>query len=258
LRWSEAEALALAKLARRFNRDGYAKVQMAATRTWLVDALGKGYVVDASCHGRFDRDDFRNSVLVLARDQELSLGELLSHQIDLRGLRLLILSACQTMLLDLRGAVNQVRSLASGVLQSGARATLGSLWPVNDLATYLLMARFAQEWFPQMDTEPPAFALARAQRWLRTVTNRELSRWGETRISILPQKAPLEGGENRIESRIAGDLILEALEVGESSERYDSSQASEFIRMMGVREDEPEEQPFRDPFYWAGFQITGW
>ncbi len=36
---------------------------------------------------------------------------------------------------------------------------------------------FAQEWFPKMNSEPPATALARAQHWLRTVTNRELQQW---------------------------------------------------------------------------------
>ncbi len=251
LHWSEVEALSLAKLARRLNLDGYAKVQTAATRAWLIDALDKGYVVDASCHGKFDHDDFRKSVLVLARDQELSLGELLSYQIDLRGLRLLLLSACQTMLLDLQGAVNQVRSLTSGVLQSRAQAALGSLWPVNDLATYLLMVRFAQEWFPHMDTEPPACALARAQHWLRTITNRELSQWGTMNVSGFSQHEHRKVGEKKTDN-----LILEAL--GVSSERYDSEQANRLIRIVGAREDEPDKQPFQDPFYWAGFQITGW
>ena len=51
-------------------------------------------------------------------------------------------------------------------------------------------------------------------------------------------------------------LILEAS--GGSRVRYDSEQASQLIRTVGTREDKPDKQPFQDPFYWAGFQITGW
>lgn len=70
-----------------------------------------------------------------------------------------------------------MRSLAAGMLQAGAEAVLAALWPVDDRATYLLITRFAQEWLPRMETEPPAAALARAQKWLRSVTNRELQVW---------------------------------------------------------------------------------
>src|SRR5260370_8480733 len=111
---------------------------------------------------------------MLAHEEELTLADMLSDHADLRRLRLLILSACQTALLDLQGARDEVRSLAAGMLQAGAAAVLAALWAVDDRATYLLMVRFALEWFPHLDNEPPAAAFGRAQRWLRTVPNREL------------------------------------------------------------------------------------
>jgi CHAT domain-containing protein len=115
------------------------------------------------------------SALYLA-DETLSLGDALNQQVaDLSGLRLLILSACQTAIPDVRGAENEVRSLAVGMLQAGAQAVMASLWPAHDRATYLLIVRFAQEWFPNKHTEPPAAALARAQQWLRHVTWEELT-----------------------------------------------------------------------------------
>lgn len=95
---------------------------------------------------------------------------MLNREANLSGLRLFILSACQTAILDLHGARDEVRSLAVGALQAGAQAVLAALWPVDDEATYLLMVRFAQEWLPRIGQEPPAAALARAQYWLRTVT----------------------------------------------------------------------------------------
>ena len=86
----------------------------------------RGSTVDAK-NGYFHPVDFLQSALLLAQGQQLRLGSLLSHQVDMRGLRLLILSACQTAVLDVRGAVDEVRSLAAGMLQSGADAVLTSL-----------------------------------------------------------------------------------------------------------------------------------
>ena len=96
---------------------------------------------------------------------------MLSDQVDLRGLRLLILSACQTAILDLQGARDEVRSLAAGMLQAGAAAILASLWSVDDRATYLLMVRFALEWFPRIDVSS-----LQPQHWLALSTGYERSR----------------------------------------------------------------------------------
>jgi CHAT domain-containing protein len=65
-------------------------------------------------------------------------------------------------ILDIRGARNEMRSLAAGMIQAGARAVLAALWSVDDQSTYLLMVRFAREWLPRMEQEPPTAALARA------------------------------------------------------------------------------------------------
>lgn len=215
--WGEAEALTLTRLAHRLSMHGEARVQHRATRNSLIKMLSEGYIVDASCHGVFDPEDFLRSALLLANGKRLRLGDMLSREADLRGLRLLILSACETAILDLNGAIDEVRSLAVGMVQAGAQAVLASLWKVDEKATYLLMVRFAQEWFPKMHSEPPAVALARAQHWLRTATNRKLQQW-----------------------------------------RFGLSDAEETVRAAAGQQDDPDACPYADPFYWAGFQITGW
>ena len=111
---------------------------------------------------------------------------MLALQAHLRGMRLLILSACQTAIIDPRGAHEELHSLASAMLQAGAAAILATLWAVDDRATYLLIVRFAQEWFPHLHDEPPAVALVKAQQWLRTVTNRELQQW-QAFVPVLSQ-----------------------------------------------------------------------
>ena len=126
LPWSEAEALTLAKLARRHQLSAEVQVKEQATRAWLLNALQRGQVVDASCHGSFNPHDILRSSLRLANRERITMGEMISHQADLRGLRLLILSACQTAIVDLEGARDEVHNMAAAMLQSGAQAVLAS------------------------------------------------------------------------------------------------------------------------------------
>ena len=257
LRWGEAEAFTLAELGKRLERSANVKVQWQASRDWLIKALRTGLVVNASCHGIFDTQNFLRSRLILAHEEELTLADMLSDQVDLRGLRLLILSACQTAILDMQGARDEVRSLAAGMLQAGAAAILASLWSVDDRATYLLMVRFALEWFPQMYTEPPATALARAQHWLRTVTNQELQLWQVTISSLAVEANNPAKRPEMVASDHASTNIEHLVAVRGRANRFDALQAQEIVQ-SSAEELVPGDCPYADPYYWAGFQITGW
>ncbi|HEY8503464.1 MAG TPA: CHAT domain-containing protein, partial [Gemmataceae bacterium] len=63
---------------------------------------------------------------------------------------------------------------------SGARGMVVSLWPVDELATALLMGRFYENMLgtPEGDVAPlpKAEALAEAKRWLRGLTAADLER----------------------------------------------------------------------------------
>jgi CHAT domain-containing protein len=241
LYWGEVEALVLTLLAQNLSLPSEAKVRRQATRSWLAEAMQRAYIVDASCHGSFDTDNFLNTALHLAEYKQLTLADMLNHEVDLRGLRLMILSACQTAVLDLRGAVNEVRSLAAGMLQAGAKAVLAPLWSVEELPTYLLMARFAQLWFPNIESKPPAAALIEAQHWLRTVTNRGLLAWYSKSIPT-PTEQELQQFSDARKKEQTKKLI----------------QAKELLKKLAERQRNLDTVPFADPFFWAGFQITGW
>jgi len=264
LAWAEAEAFTVAKLARKSGLRAHVKVQKRATRDELSQALEKGYIVDTSCHGRFDLASPLDSALILADRQQLPLHELLSHTVDMRGLRLFILSACQTAVLDLRGPSNEVRSLAAGMLQAGARAVLAALWSVDDMATYLLVVRFMQEWFPRMAQEPPAAALARAQRWLRTVTVRELQQWHASDVPLSPEEERRESGSHAPrrapEAQDFLPYFTDRSIVPRRNSRYDIDEAEWEIHVKAKHflHIDPNMRPYADPIYWAGFQITGW
>jgi CHAT domain-containing protein len=249
LPWAEAEALTVTDLAARLGWPASARVKGQATRDWLLQALEQGQVVTAACHGVFDQQDVLRSRLLLARGETLTLADLLSRVADLRGLRLLLLSGCQTALLDVRGARDEVQSLAAGMLQAGAQAVLGVLWPVEDEAAYLLTVRFVQEWLPRLEIEPPAAALARAQQWLRTVTHRDLRSW---RAEALP-------GAGRAAERGAHPLSQRGRlrRVRGRGLRLELHEAERRLRAQASGE-EPDACPFANPIHWAGFHLIGW
>lgn len=83
-------------------------------------------------------------------------------RLDLRGLDLAVLSACQTALGDVTG--EGVFGLQRGFKKAGAKSLLMSLWKVDDYATCLLMDRFYANLVDGMSKHN---ALAEAQEYLR-------------------------------------------------------------------------------------------
>lgn len=77
-------------------------------------------------------------------------------------LGLVLLAACRSHVSG-RGH-NEAYSLATAFLVAGARSVVGSLWPVPDDATSVLM--FLTHHFLRTENEPPARALRRAQLWM--------------------------------------------------------------------------------------------
>jgi CHAT domain-containing protein len=169
-----------------------------------------------------------------------------------------------------------VRSLAVGMLQAGVQAVIASLWPAHDRATYLLIVRFAQEWFPNRHSESPAAALARAQYWLRHVTQEELVHWqaSEPHASILadmPDPRPEEQCDaSPVEVR---DLTAVRGNDGYSLAEEDQLSDNDLLTRSGHSTIKKEQdsnlatlrakkdshtRPYAHPFYWAGFQVTGW
>jgi CHAT domain-containing protein len=267
LPWGEAESYLLAKLGSLPGEKGNFAVQENATLKWFLEATCNALVLHAGCHGAFDSRDFLRSALLLAANRRVMLGNLLSYhigkqEIDLQGMRLLILAACETAILDLRGAQDEVRSLAAGMIEAGAKAVMASFWPVDDEATFLLMARFAQVWFSNMQSMSPAEALASAQHWLRTVSNRELQTWSidiRPLLAETPAESLLDGvlQNNTVGKDTLSPVSEQPVPARSRSPRYTISEAGERVRKVR-RAGGPDVRPFAEPFYWAGFQITGW
>ncbi|MFD6936076.1 CHAT domain-containing protein [Streptomyces goshikiensis] len=126
---------------------------------WLRGEGDEGAVLHLACHGTVAENRPRSSYLSLKG------GELTAEEVtdSLPGrLGLVVLAACRSQVSG-RG-YNEAYSLASAFLVAGTRSVIGSLWPVPDEATSVLM--FMTHHFLRREQEPPARALRRAQLWV--------------------------------------------------------------------------------------------
>ena len=87
-------------------------------------------------------------------------------KLDMRGLDLVVLSACQTGLGDITSGEG-VFGLQRGFKNAGAKTIIMSLWKVSDIATQHLMMSFYNHYLSGMPKEQ-AFRMAQAE--LRNLT----------------------------------------------------------------------------------------
>jgi CHAT domain-containing protein len=188
-------------------------------------------------HGVFVWDDARASALVLNGDERLSVGRLLETE-GLGAPRLVVLSACETGLYDIDRNADEFVGLAGAFVAMGAGGVIATLWPVDDTATSLLMAKLYK-----LHIEgglPPARALQEAQTWLRSASEQQLQAFEQELARAQPvQAASAEGSPrlafNRVRPRTKGSNAGSA---------------------VSVTEVVPE-HPYAHPYYWAGFILTG-
>jgi CHAT domain-containing protein len=198
-------------------------------------------------HGTFSWADVRQSALIMHGPVRLSVGQLQATT-GLGRPRLVVLSACETGLVDIISNPDEFIGLPGTFMALGAAGVVGTLWPVNDTATALLMARFYELHIGER--LKPASALSRAQAWLREATNADLQAYVETAVVSA-----------RIEPQL-GEQIVQELSA-EGLRRSRNSSAIQWITPARVSGRKPTEaaveqaRPFAHPYFWAGFVHTG-
>lgn len=139
--------------------------------------------------------------------------------------RVVAVSACQSALSEIAGLPDEAFSIGTAMLGAGSASVIASLWPVDDLATALLMTRTYQEMLGNQRRPPEA--LRRAQLWLRDLTGAS----GDAFLGAHPALAE-EFGRRLSQSDPPG-------------RRGSGSTASE------------AQGPYSHPDYWAGFVAVG-
>ncbi|KAB8334428.1 tetratricopeptide repeat protein [Scytonema tolypothrichoides VB-61278] len=232
-----------------------------ATKTALDQALPHLQEVDYlhfSCHGHFKTDSPLDSFLLLAdaqvssipRDADpkqyfetskgiidlskcLTLGNLFEQDFDFKKCRLVVLSACETGLIDIDNNSDEYIGLPSGFLYAGSSSVVSSLWTVDDRSTAYLMIKFLQNLKAAFDGSEyisVAMALKQAQDWLRNLTWEDLNKWAN--------HLQLDSSNNReIELKIQHSI-------------------RQIVAKINL-DNKIGEKPFQSPYYWAGFTAIG-
>ncbi|HEU4880967.1 MAG TPA: CHAT domain-containing tetratricopeptide repeat protein [Longimicrobium sp.] len=146
----------------------------AATESAVRGRLSGATLVHLATHGlaygTADRE--RESLVALApdgvHDGRLTVGELMDDPALGMHASLVVLSACETGVGNLRMAEGSV-GLQRALLARGARSVIVSLWQVPDASTRMLMERFYAHW---LDGARPA-GKAEALRWAQEEVRRE-------------------------------------------------------------------------------------
>ena len=145
-----------------FDRSKQIDFPFPSARKQQVLAYLDQWLVHFSCHGNVEFANPLRSSLLLPRENELLLADILTKQ--LINTRLAVLSACETGVPGAR-LIDEVISLPSALIQAGFAGVIASMWLIDDRATTLLLAQFYKRWF-EMDTYP-AEALRQSQIWLK-------------------------------------------------------------------------------------------
>jgi len=211
---AEAEAVAL-----KFGEAAILLCGRAATNEAVEEQLARFSYLHFACHGTFDIEHPSESSLLLGN------GELSLIHLIVRGeripARLVVMSACQTALVDLQRYPEEPVGLPAGFIEAGSPAAIGTFWSIDDVPTALLVDHLYNLLLEPQQPElrpTPAEALRRAQIWLRGVTRQEVEQY--LRESVIGQ---------RLAAKIPD------------------------IRIRGA----PFERPFEHPIYWAPFSFHG-
>ncbi|MEH1947512.1 MAG: CHAT domain-containing protein [Nostoc sp.] len=193
-----------------------------------------------SCHGSFNLNTPANSCLLLngAIVNEkldlkkcLTLGDLFNKDFNFNQCRLVVLSACETGIVDFQNSSDEYIGLPSGFLYAGSSSVVSSLWTVDDVSTAFLFIKFYENLqnYPELKQGDIAVVLNKTLTWLRNLTSEE----GE---QLLQQIQPY------IDAMFQGqDDILKELFIDGAKNKLKSNT-----------------RPFVNPFYWAAFTAIGY
>ncbi|HEX7152288.1 MAG TPA: CHAT domain-containing protein [Thermoanaerobaculia bacterium] len=148
-----------------------------ASEDLLYRLGGQIDLLHVAAHGQFDAVKPLRSHLALAKsathDGKLEVQEILSD-LDLGGVNLVVLSACQTAA-GQRGGGDDVVGLTRAILYAGSPGVISTLWDIDDASSAVLMA----ELYRRLRTGTPAAeALREAQlSMLRSKVHADPALW---------------------------------------------------------------------------------
>ncbi len=173
---------------------------------------------------------------VLDLDKCLTLNAIFKLNLD--KCRLVVMSACETGLIDFTNVSDEYIGLVSGFLYAGSPSVVSSLWAVDQVSTAFLMVKFYENLRNNSEFKKGdiAVALKKAQNWLRNLSSKEV-----------------EEELNKPQYQKAIEQLQQKLSPGELFELEDAIE----VQREKLNHLEPSHKPFEDYYYWSAFIATG-
>jgi CHAT domain-containing protein len=173
----------------------------AASARVLTDHVKGVTHLHLACHGRGARFDPSEAAIWLSDGwlSALDLKARLESSVS-------VISACEAALSDVFHLPDEAISLSTAFLAAGSARVVATLWPIDDLATAILMTRFYEELGDGADA---AAALRRAQLWLRDLTEDQEAAYLNTHPALAAQlasRAPARRPGSRVTTAAPGPV----------------------------------------------------
>jgi CHAT domain-containing protein len=125
---------------------------------------------------------------------------------------------------------------------------ISTLWPIDDRATALLMAKFYD--LHMDDGYEPAAALRSAQAWLQRATLGDILAYigDAANHGRIDEKSARKFSLSVRSGRSENPLFAPSWDVIHQAARQEAT----------IPPDQHLEQPFQHPYYWAGFYYAGY
>ncbi|MCB1510440.1 MAG: CHAT domain-containing protein [Hyphomicrobiaceae bacterium] len=228
------------------DRDAHDLRGSAATRDAVLTALPKARYASFFAHAWWEPARPESSHIRLAGGDRLAVADF--EDIDLSGLRLVTLGACESGMPGLDQAPDEFQGLPNALIGAGVAAVAATLWPVFNQATAEALATFYDGHINRGAS--PARAMRDAQRAVRDLGQaRHLEPTRSVSGDHLPRaavQAPQDSGTQAATERALGIRRKAAAPQAMNSAEASSTEAETHIRF-----------DWSQPLFWAGFCVTG-
>lgn len=222
--------------------------EMASVKTTLTK-MREASVIHMACHGTFEIRSPESSGIHLPGGELLPIARLKRTDRYHLNARLVFMSCCESGITGRSIPPDEFVGLLPSLLKCGAKAAIGSLWPVYDDAAMCLCLKFYQVYLDEDGTPKvnPAAALSAAKSWLREVSAAELIETG-----WISENEIIEILSTRRNTRM---LRIRPVEDSQPTPEWDESASTP--QEQKANPEQLELKPFSSPVDWAAFVMLG-
>ena len=208
-------------------------------------------------------DNNLESALMLAENQKITLGELLTPAYRFPELEEVFLSCCETNL-GTPQPTDDILTLNTGFLSAGARGVISTLWEVNDLASCIfsiIYHRLRAEGIDRVravqKTQQTMVKMTekQLQQEIKTFKKQQKKRYKRELEALTEEQRDLETQEPQ--SKDSPEYQAWKEKLNNAIQKYVRKDQEQREFELRLKEARKREYPFSHPVYWSSFICAG-